>query len=388
MRVIIINKKHTFFLIVLAISITMGCKEDEIKQSTTLPCEVKDVINDKHPKADELDQLVQEAIDRGLVGLSMIVKTPEGIYEKQGGLANLEKSIPMRGCHSIRIASLTKTVLATAILLLVEDGKLNLNDRMNLHLLDGDIEDIPGADSVMIEQLLNHTSGIPNYDDDSRFPALILNQPGAHISLEEKLDLVRGDDRIPAWVVEKFEYIYANTNYLLLQLILERVSGKSFEGFVMEYIFNPLGIFDVHFGRVNFFPSSLATGYVDFYGNNTIRNVQLWDAGRFDAEGNLIMTAYDVYMFFFNLLEGNIVSPQTLKLMREKRLGFLNTTFGDLQAFGHDGIAIGYSSEMWHLPEANVTVVMLANQGRLIEETSQVMLFEDLLVDVINKVNL
>ncbi len=373
------------FIIAVAI-LSPGCKVEEIDQVTTSPCSAMISIANDHPKTIKLNSLVEKTIEQGLVGLSLVVQSPSGYYEKHSGYANLEHLIPMGHCHTMRVASLTKTVLATGIMLLVESGQLKLEGKMNTYLSKAVLDKIPGADSVTIRELLNHTSGIPNYDDDSRYAALILNKPGSHISLEKKLDLVRDDNRIPKWVIEKFGYIYSNTNYLLLQLILEKVSGQSFSGFVTERIFNPINVREVRFGKAGFYPHDLATGYVDFYGNNTLRNVHQWDAGRFDAEGNLIMKASEVFLFFTNLLQANIVSEETLNLMASQRLGLLSNTFGGKEAFGHDGIAIGYSSEMWFLPDQNLTIVLLSNQGRLIEDTDQVLLFENLLEAIIGEV--
>ncbi len=131
------------------------------------------------------------------------------------------------------------------------------------------------------------------------------------------------------------------------------------------------------------YPSGLVRGYVDFYGNDQMRDVNEWDAHRFDAEGNIISTANDLFTFFQALMSGKLVSADLLETMKHQRLGLLQETFELENALGHDGIAIGYSAEMWYLPRSELTVILLSNQGRLVNENWSVLKYENLLRRVI-----
>ena len=198
------------------------------------------------------------------------------------------------------------------------------------------------------------------------------------------MNLVRNSGgRVPKWVIKKFGQIYSNTNYLILQLIIEKASGMGYEAFVRSHIIEPLNLIGTSFGAEDAYPSGLATGYVDFYGKGVMRNVNEWDAHRFDAEGDLISTAGDMQQFYQKLHSGELIPDVLLQQMKEKRLGLLQEEFELENAIGHDGIGIGYSAEMWYLPRSGLMVVLLSNQGRLLSENRSVLKYENLLRQVI-----
>lgn len=338
-----------------------------------------------HEASAVLDVVVQEAITDGLTGVALsVISESKGAYLKGFGMADLKSGEAMQACHKFRVASLTKVMTATATLILVNNGAISLETVVGEYLDDSQVSGIQGIDEITVAQLLNHTSGIPNYDDDTRFAPMILNNPGSHITLEQKLNLVRNSGgRVPRWVIKKFGQIYSNTNYLLLQLIIEKATGMAYERYVRQKIIEPLNLLNTSFGSENAFPEGLSTGYVDFYGNGVMRNVHEWDAHRFDGEGDLISTAGDMQRFFQHLLSGQLIPAALVQQMKEQRLGLLQEEFELENAIGHDGIGIGYSAEMWYLPRSGLMVVVLSNQGRLVNENWSVLKYENLIRRVI-----
>lgn len=338
-----------------------------------------------HIASAQLDSVIAEAVSDGLVGGAVWVHSAtKGSYSKGFGFASLKTMQPTDRCQQYRVASLTKIFTATLVLMLIEEGSFGLDTRVGEYLDDSQVSGIQEINEITVEQLLNHTSGIPNYDDDVRFAPLILNDPGRRITLEQKLQLVREKGgRVPKWVIKKFGQVYSNTNYLLLQLIIEKATGKDYASVLAERIIEPLELLSTVTSGENPFPSRLAHGYVDFYGDEKMREVHTWDAYRFDAEGSIISTVNDLHTFFDALLAGTLISKPMLSQMKNRRLGLLQEEFELENALGHDGIAIGYSAEMWYLPRSELMVVLLSNQGRLVNENWSVLKYENLLRRII-----
>lgn len=343
-------------------------------------CSTESAVQVDHEAKEELDSLIEAAVADGLVGGTVYLHSAGGTYARAFGLADLQSDQATQLCQQYRIASLTKVFTATLVMQLAESGQLSLEAKVTDYLAEAQVSGITEIDQISIAQLLNHTSGIPNYDDDVRFAPLILNKPGRAISLEEKLQLVRSKGgRVPKWVIKRFGQIYSNTNYLLLQLVIEKVTDQAYDQVLREQILEPLALHNTVTSRVTPFPAHLARGYVDFYGNDQLRDVWEWDAHRFDAEGSVVSTAADLYIFYDALLSGRLLSAGSLDRMKQERLGLLQEEFELENALGHDGIAIGYSAEMWHLPRSGLTLVFLSNQGRLINENWSVLRYENLL---------
>ncbi|MEM9363178.1 MAG: serine hydrolase domain-containing protein [Bacteroidota bacterium] len=374
-------KKVNIVIIVLII-LQFSCTKDVETIPSTSDCNNKDYIR-SHPQQEVFQMLLDDATRSGLVGASLYVNQMDrGEFLGNSGFSSLETQKPITRCSKYRIASLTKTVLATAILLLESEGLLNLNTPIRDILSEDILMDIKRAEKATVQQLLNHSSGIANYDDNSRFPAMILNEPGGRISLDEKLELIRGQPAAPDEIIQQFGSLYSNSNYLLLQLILEKVSGQTYEEFIYTNILNKIGLTAMIFSTQEPYPEDLVKGYVDFFDNNTIRDVSEWDAKRFDGEGSLIASVSEVFRFYDALFSGNILDEESLKKMMSGNLGLLKLRDDGIEYIGHDGVAIGYSAEAWYSVEKRALVILLANQGRISDDQPSIQKYEELLLDI------
>lgn len=338
-----------------------------------------------HPRSQIIQELLGESVENGLAGASLLIEDGNtGSFYSFAGNADLNKSIAINACTKFRVASITKMFTATAIMQLVERGLITLETPINEILSAEVLEDIKRANEATVKDLLAHKSGIANYDDNPHFPAMILNEPSKPISLMEKLDLIRGQGATPAWVVEKFGIVYSNSNYLLLQLIIEKVANENYEAFIQSNILNPLDLSQTSFSTKNPFPENLALGYVDIYDKGYIRDVSAWDAHRFHGEGCIISNAKELAIFFRAMIDGRLFkNQQTFEMMQSQGLGILKDTIQQTPIIGHDGQAIGYSAEMWYIPQRDCLVVLLANQGRIMEEQPSIEPFEGLFEDIV-----
>jgi len=373
------NKKIILALLYLLL---IACSQEAIHQVSTIKCEANTVEIEKlHENHSALEQIIHQYVKKGtLPSLAVWVTSKEkGNFLFSEGLADLQSQVSLDFCHQFRVASLTKTLLATAILQLVEEGQLQLDDQVSDFLTPEVYADIKRTEKASIASLLNHTSGIANYDNNPNFPLAILDEPGKPLTIEDRLDLARNQGATPDWVMEKYGPSYSNTNYLLLQLILEAITQQSYEDYLIRMIFEVLDLKHSTFSTLEPFPEYLVPGYCGFYDDETLIDVSPYDANRFSGDGAWITTIEDLSLFFTALLDGKILTFSTLDLMRTQQLGLQTKTVSSLKGIGHDGRAIGYSAEMWYFPEVALKIILLTNQGRISENQPSMQQWEELI---------
>lgn len=371
-----------FFLTICLFA--LSCKKGAEFQNDIEGCADTYVPVSTHAKTKELQNLLEQYTLEGIPGVSLAVESKElGNFYGVSGFASLPNEEKLLPCHTFRIASLTKTIVATAVMRLVEAGELDVDAPISSILKEETLKDLPKANDATIGKLLSHTSGIPNYDSNPRFVTRVLNNPGEEITREERIAFAKGGDGTEDWVMEKYGPAYSNTNYVLLELILENITGQRYDEYLKETLLHPMGLDGILFGTQDAYPFGLCSGYCDMYDNGHIREVSAFDANRWSAEGSAISGVENVHNFFKMLLQAELTKPSTLEEMKVNGFGLLREDFNGIEGIGHDGQAVGYSSEMWHFPEKELTITLLANRGRISDQQPSIQLFEQLFLDVI-----
>jgi D-alanyl-D-alanine carboxypeptidase len=319
------------------------------------------------PVSDELAVELQQVLDRSANGdgVAATLITPQGTWSGATGLAAGGRA--MVPDDQMSIASITKTLVAAQVMLLVEAGELSLDD-LAADRLPPDLEfDTNGA---TIDHLLSMRSGISEYfADQDELREVLLSDPLHVWTLEEKLDTV-SPERGP--VGQGWEYI--GTNYLLLGLIIEEVTGRS----VPEVLRN--GVLDGDgYERLIYQPDERPTDPMalplgapaDTFEENGGYLPSIANATMFTAEGAMASDAPSLARWFRALCAGQVVSPASLNEMTdfEKRpeygLGIWDrrSEYGwDSGALGHTGLAReGYRTAALCFQDPGIVVVVLAN---------------------------
>ncbi len=308
-----------------------------------------------------VDSLVLPQFKSNEPGVSILIaKQGQILYKKAFGSANVEMNVPLQPDMIFRIGSITKQFTAIAILQLVEQGKISLQDSVQKY-----IKDFPSKASVItIENLLTHTSGIFDYSS--------LNDPSPYI---ERWDFT------PKFILDKFKnlpldfkpgtrYNYSNSGYLLLGLIIEIVSQKSYHIFIEENILKPLGLSHTFYANENTIIPKRVTGYTKdkgFYENCDYQSTSFGYAC-----GDLLSNTDDLYKWNSALIEYKLVNKATLdKAFTPYKLSNGNfTTYGygwfidDLQGskcIHHEGQTSGFIAEEKYFPTEKVYVAILTN---------------------------
>jgi D-alanyl-D-alanine carboxypeptidase len=184
------------------------------------------------PQGDAVDSLIAVEMKRQRIpGLALVVvRDGETVKSRAYGLANFELNTPASTDTVFEIASITKPFAAQAVLLLVEDGKLSLEDRIPQFL-----KDPPTSWSMItIRQLLNHTSGL----DRDPFP-LTRELTGRDFT---SLEIIEKGSKLPLLFGPGIRFSYSNIGYFLLGKIIERASGRQYAEFLEARVFKPLGL--------------------------------------------------------------------------------------------------------------------------------------------------
>lgn len=303
--------------------------------------------------AEARDHLFRGAV---LVGISGKV-----LFKKAYGMANEEWNIQNTTTTKFRIASLTKQFTAACILLLQERGRLKVQDQISQYL-----PGLPEAwQSITIHQLLTHTSGIPNYTDSSQLAKL--NRVGA--TPEEMVALVASR---PLDFKPGTQWRYTNTGYILLGMIIEKVSGRSYAEFLKSNIFERLGMLNSGYDRAADILKERASGYQ--IKDGAIANADFIDMSSAYAAGAIYSTIGDLYLWNEALAQGgNVLSDSSLKQMfteypeatyQGQHYGYgiviSREKFGKLLYY-HGGGVEGFSSSIQRYPSERVCIIVLSN---------------------------
>jgi D-alanyl-D-alanine carboxypeptidase len=302
------------------------------------------------PVARELQAALDDVVAAGATGVIVRVDDGARTYRLASGRARLDPSQRMRPEARIRVGSITKSFVATVALQLVGEGRLSLGDTVERWQPGL----IPGGEAVTVRQLLNHTSGLFDYEQDAALAQQVLTHPLVAVTPQEVVDVATSH---PPVFAPGTSWSYSSTNYVVIGLILERVTGRSVSELLDRRIIRPLHLrhtvlsvspdirgYHAHGYRP---PSLTGAGYVDL---TRISPTWAW------AAGALVSNVDDVRRFYRALLGGRLLRPAQLVQMKTLvpmegggyGLGLysLPTPCGTI--WGHDGGIFGYGTIAWN----------------------------------------
>jgi CubicO group peptidase (beta-lactamase class C family) len=311
--------------------------------------------------ADNIDTYIQTYMKRRQVpGVSIAIVQDGRLSRAKGyGLANVELAAPATANTVYQLASVTKQFTATAIMMLVEEGKLSVDDRITKLL-----PDLPTAwEPVTVRHLLNHTSGIKSYTSTKDFDKVARKDFGQR----ELLDLV-AHESLEFTPGEKWNY--SNTGYFLLGMLIEKISGKPFGAFLDERIFKPLGMAHTRVNNLRAIVRNRAQGYtVD--GPN-LRNGEYVSPTQPFAAGALLSTVTDLVKWDAALNSDRLLKRPTLEQMWKATaltggtsapygFGWQIETVNGHRCIAHGGGIDGFSTFIARYVDDGLTVVVLTN---------------------------
>jgi D-alanyl-D-alanine carboxypeptidase len=289
----------------------------------------------------------------------LVVKDGDVLLRKGYGMADLELGVPIEPDMAFEIGSVTKQFTAAAILMLAERGQLRLDDDVTRHLPDFPTQ----GRKITIEHLLTHTSGIPSYTGIQEWQA----QSRQEVTVDQLIGFFRDK---PLEFEPGERWAYNNSAYVLLGAILEKLSGKTYEQFVEEEIFKPLGMKGSRYGNKSEVVARRASGYEGSDG--AYRNASYLSMTQPYSAGSLISTVDDLAAWDRALSGEALLKKSSLERMftpvplasgLSTRYGYGWSVFDfeGRRVIEHGGDINGYASYLLRIPEERLLVVILSN---------------------------
>ena len=286
----------------------------------------------------------------------LVIRDGEPLVRKSYGLANLEPRSPATPTTNYRLASVTKQFTAAAILLLIEDGRLALDDRLREWLPSLP----PSNDPITIRHLLTHTSGLIDYEE------VMPEDQATQLRDSDVLRLQEGQDRL--YFAPGSHYRYSNGGYSLLALIVEKISGQSFQQFLHERIFRPLGM-NQTLAYVPEGPAiaNRAYGFSEIDGrwqrtDQSTTSAVLGDGGIYSSIDDL--ARWDAALYDDRLLSGEsraaAFTPWTATDDADVAYGYGWRITGE--SLWHSGETIGFRNVIVRYPQRHLSVIILTNR--------------------------
>jgi D-alanyl-D-alanine carboxypeptidase len=362
-----------FILIGISTLLCSSCShylQDLPISSCALPASSKSTFS----KAGDLQQALNEIVSKGVPGIAMAVYSEEGTWSTAAGYSKLESKTQMQVCHLQYLQSISKTYMAVAVLKLFEEGKINLDEPMTFYLPAHLSKYITDAGKITVRMLLNHTSGIPEYNLQPAYVGYLLQHPNHYFAPE---DYLRYIDRKPLSFTPGSKYSYRNTNYLILSMIVDAITGDHAR-YIGQKIFVSLGLTHTYYrgmpGYLQY--PELVNTYWDRHSDGILENVsQLQRNNVISLVGDdgIVTTPEEAVLFLKGLLEGKLLAPATVDLMKTwvadskgnptYGLGLDYTLHDGHPAIGHSGGGIGAGCQLYYLPEKKLYFFVAINLG-------------------------
>jgi len=344
-------------------------------------CNLDVTINHSFSKAAVLDSLLKRYSMNGLPGATLAVFTEaEGWWAGAQGYARLENKTPMENCHLQYIQSVSKTYLAVAILQLKEKGKIDFEAPITKYLPLQYSRYIKNAESLTVRMLLNQTSGVPEYNSHPAFVSQVLMNPEKYFTANDCLKSIAAEE---LQFAPGSKYKYTNTNYLLLSLIADDITGDH-AAFIKKNIFDPLHLKNTFYANNHSYLDglNLPSSYWDVLNASRpadFSKLQQVTVASSKGDDGIVCTPVDAVKFLKGLMDGKLLNAASMQEMQDfvkdekgnKRygMGLFYFDLGGIPAYGHGGGGVGAGCGLIYIPSHKTYLFMATNIGVLIDGT-------------------
>lgn len=339
---------------------------------------------------ETIEGLLADYIARGAVGASLaFARNGAPAETATAGVSDRGAGTPVKPDDLFKIGSCTKTYVAAALVRLAEDGKVDLDQPVS-----GWFPDLPGGEKISVRQLVNHRSGMPEFEYDLPMDPSRVWAPMDMVDVAFQV----GGQKAPGGPA-----VYNNTGYVLAGLLIEKIAGMPLGAYVRKVVLEPLGLHDTWSPATEPYPAGrVVRGYyhrpppAPGASTELAAGGEMWRmegvlpyshelqdssetfhySGGFGC-GDMIATPADLVAFMRGLFDGKVVSSRWFQAMfgnrapvsfpgtrmRETGAGLFQSSYGDRAFYGHQGSIPGYVCVMQHDPESGLTIAMASNVG-------------------------
>lgn len=315
------------------------------------------ISNEQMQKIDEI--ALGSLASQATAGMSIaVVKQGRVIYSRGYGFASIELQDGVRDSTLYEIGGITKEFTAASILQLVDDGRISLDDPLSKF-----VPGFPRAKDITVRELLNMTSGIPDYTDQPDFAKSVQNST-------TPADIVATLKGLPLDFEPGTQWEYSNTNYVLLGMVIERASAKSYGNYLFDSVFRTLGMISTVYGNSGATSPNIATGYT--FDGARLKPDTPWNLDWAYSAGGIVSNVLDLAVWDAALLQGKAVALPTLRTMwtpvslkdgTNVPYGFgwtIESLYGHREIDDNGGLP-GYNGRNATFPNDSFDIVVLAN---------------------------
>lgn len=310
---------------------------------------------------DSLFRLTFPSTEPGAIIL--LAKDGKPFFRKAYGMANIELPVTMNTDHKMGIGSISKQFTAMALLLLQQEGKLNVKDDIRKYLPQYNT----WGRTITIDQILSHTSGIPSYTE----------LPGFDTLADKKISnsrLISFFEKSPLIFEPGSNWSYSNSGFVLAGVIVEKITGQPFNDFVSERILKKLNMTETSFGSSDYALPGKTAEYAGNTPKGKIKMETQYDWYWAYGAGQLISTVDDMLKWDEALYDAGFIRPELLKtahtaiplttgLSANYGLGWAVDTLNGKAVIQHGGSIGGYRAQGIRLPDDHIYMILLSNSG-------------------------
>jgi CubicO group peptidase (beta-lactamase class C family) len=365
---------------------TTACGSTPSTTSSTTPMPVPTTGAAASPQVvAALTASLDEVVDRTLVPGAIVLVRSGRFGDATFTFGNTERggTQPVATNDHVRVGSVTKTMTATVVLQLVQEGRLALDDPVGKF-----VPNVPGGDDITIAQLLDMHSGLSDYTNDAAWVRAASADPQRVWTAQELLDVALAH---PLEFVPGSNWRYSNTNYIVLGMITEQVTGEAASDLFEQRLFEPLGMGDTSLPSRD--DASIPVPFLHGYHYGSFDHALLYEQQQQAAAGTLlpvdasefnpsygwtagaaISTPDDLVVWVDALVQGTLLSPATQRLRMdsihgvgpaspeaEGAFGYGYGIYRTGSYYGHDGQAAGYTTVVARDPDTDTTIVVVAD---------------------------
>lgn len=361
-----------FFAFLLALLFTNCRKNPSLPLPSPGPCVTGLQVNAAFLPSADIKSIADQYVGKGLPGITFMARKGNHYWQYNAGFYNKEDKDSMRACMVWPGYSISKMYTATAVLKLAEEGKLRLDQKLNTCLPASVTAMVPGAEKISVRMLLNHSSGIENFWQNPVFIADYIDNPSRSYTVSDYLEAAQERLFEPG-----SDVAYSNTNFLLLALIINHITGQDHEKAFQQYIFNPLFLSYTFYKKL---PSGQRANFPDLYadvnGSGTLINYTDMSLLQFvnEAGSNSMMaTPKDFVDFIHGLTHGKLLNAASFAEMKKQYSGNSSSDVYGLgleyfekngtKLYGYSGSSFGGRTLLLYNPKTDISFFVGVNAG-------------------------
>lgn len=372
-------KIERIFMIVTGISLLLlSCQKIDFMENTDVSVSMPE---NTYSKSAEVQAVLDKYVRLGIPGVIICIDDPlNGFWAGASGKASIEENSDMTKSHINSIGSITKTYINVLTLKLVESGHITLDEPISTYLPSNIRQNVKNSTIITVRQLMNHSSGLSDFVDDTRLNLLMLDNNFSGLTENDFLDAIY---RSAVLFTPGERYSYSSTNTYLLSHIIDYAMGQSHAVLLSDSILNPNNYDYTYYKNYPGFPkpAGIANFYMDRYNIGKIENIseaQIDMLSVLKGADGIYATMYDLNRFFKDLFSGLILEQASVDQMLDgitiapedwlddgiSGLGiFTGYCLDDVMCYTHGGSMLGSMASAYYFPDSGITLTLSANIG-------------------------